>query len=1010
MKMEDKLNCETEQVLGQLIASIDYDIFKFLKLKDLFNVRNVFSKNIQQMFVDQKISRTLRNRYTNNKRELKRLKIEITNFIDYNNPDDSVRINLIFNNKEIKNLSCDDLHLFYRQFKSEIDKVEVVSVTNPEPSSTNRVFGFKTQFLDTIRSIKYGDLAKHSDSYIHIMEIIDDSMNVFDNFLLLDASEDISTYKLIDVLKNLTPILWLKPEFIKSFVEKHLKHEFNMNYIKIYVYEYENSIEYSLEIVNDSNDTSFEFICNSSITCLIAALADIGQFVRRISILLKINNSQIEDDILPVIMSAIELECFHLENIEILIRETHEVSLFLKLNKTYPFLNHIIFLNNISKDDYDFFKNSDLEDVLCFWTFNSNKSNKEALADKLSPVIRNKCEEMKNNFEHIYIELIDLDCFYYNGSMDCIVMNLKFGTEELNDMTIDEFHLLYKNCEDFVERLEVRPLEVIDEKFCGIIKCIKYGKCDLKSLVTKLDIIDDEMKMFDYFLIDGMLKYCSFDEKMNVLEAFAPYMWMKPGFLENFLYKHIQHYAKGLIHILIYRNEYNEIHYSLIFETKFESNRYIHFEDKVEHLIAAFLDIGHHFKTIKILCKDFQFDYSDCLWSDHVMLFVMQLFQLICPNIEKLKIEKYIDHMECQLLETELQLDKLLDTFSFLHNINFVNNKFAALENSSSRVSKLLHDDIRKTLTMPQFESVLKQPLEKLYILAKYNHIYSWDFVQNITFDDSITPSSPRLDKLKGIYIYGGKKNDLCIGELFLGLFKINGNVLSLDFVKIKNYTFKEYNVPKDIKIELKSIALHNCQFSETADGDGVNNILKIFQNVHRDEIKNTEISKKMLECFGNISEISFSDSSFLTDDRILEIYKTCTNFKVRANHFSYTENVFNNKFFFTLQKWSVINCAITDLFVYNIIFMQMKDKNRECLSELKLPELYLNSPFCSESMMEIINEFASLIAWDAVFITDNYSGDKVLVIEQKEDLVENFIKLPLPIYHVDWRKNEAVL
>lgn len=510
-----------------------------------------------------------------------------------------------------------------------------------------------------------------------------------------------------------------------------------------------------------------------------------------------------------------------------------------------------------------------------------NDSSSDEILEKLKKL----CEQ-KFAYKTILLRLMNV--INEKTSSDVACLHVKWGGDYiLYSINIDEFHLFYSIVQENIEWVKLMQSDGLkdslssntifgfNEELINTIREIKYKRFTRRqlSIIDKLKFNDANFQIFQYFLIDGIFKFNTLDEVINVLKAFVPIMWLKLDFFGNFLDKHVLHASELFETICLKAFEGEMLRFEFHNLTEFRFDNLLFAE-----LMGIFEGTGCYMKQIKliILNDSFFIDIDE-------LAILMKLINLKCYNLELLEISVYGD-------SDGFTRNNLIKKFKFLHNLEFDVNIFAMnkKQDTSQELEfvlmekndvyyeiKLTKEWMIQSLTESHIKEILSRPLRTLTLLTNYRKIPNWRFIRYINFESNIIPLS--ILQILRIYKKPNETRQSCIGELFTALYYIN-NQLALDTLRIEEYTFEEFHVPINNDIKVGRLCLDKCKFGDNAD---INNALKIFKKTEILQLRETQISFLLYRYFSYLRQITFFYCDYLNDDKLVEIYDSCPRVKV---------------------------------------------------------------------------------------------------------------------------------
>lgn len=543
-------------------------------------------------------------------------------------------------------------------------------------------------------------------------------------------------------------------------------------------------------------------------------------------------------------------------------------------------------ISNLEPNVFKYFKFSDkFNFFISFDTFpNSN-------------LLELKSNKLHSDLEHIQIYLVKVKKPKNSNGLKLKIkqnmnstfeVNIKFGEETIYNMKYENISQFYSICGVYIKHVQVRyesNIEFgstnhcfgINSELIDILNCIKQDvrNCCPNIITIESVLNQDEMKIFEYFLIDGLLKFNTMNEVFTVLTAFAPAMWLETSFFKIFIGKHVTNVTNifETIHITFYE--------SYLFQ--FATNDLVNFRLnnlQFTELQTIFETIGCNVKNLKLSSID-----NYCIKENSNQ--ILNLIKNECIKLETFEISLYVKNSKKSYL---LQTD-LLGEYQFLNQINLKITKTQKLltpntpqeldsmivwENYRDNKLTLACEWMRDIVTCSHIEEILKQQIGRITLASSYTQIKNWKFIRKIQCNEQL----PLLRTLRKLNIEGNfKANEPCIGELFSNLYHLN-NKLSLKFLSVSSYTFEEYN-PRTIdgKIKLRDLCLKSCTFGDNANDF---NALNIFESVVILQLHNTTLPSKLFQSYQNLFEIQFVDCESINDDRIIQIYETCEGVSVR--------------------------------------------------------------------------------------------------------------------------------
>lgn len=499
--------------------------------------------------------------------------------------------------------------------------------------------------------------------------------------------------------------------------------------------------------------------------------------------------------------------------------------------------------------------------------------------------------------------------------------------------------------------------------------------------------IERHFSIFDYFLIDGLLKCCSEEEISKVLIAFIEVPRVQSNFFGNFIFKHIPRCAEIFknVEIIVYSDVNNySCRCSNSNNFQFDFLNFIKLSTVIE-------GCGDYIQHLNI--RIYNGKYSDKNNDD-----LMEFIDKNCKNLKYFVISIHNSSVKWLTIKTR---ESFVKKYHFMNNvINFeVNNLFDSpqpydipdleellLNRNKMHNLVLTSERIVENLTPLHVVEILKEPFYSITFSSNYNKIQNWKFLRQSEYKISLNP------KVREINVLGDpNKSQMCLGNMLMELYHLN-NKFALQKLTISFYTFEEFKVPDYVTLQTFELKLENCQFG---DNSMTNNALRTIKHVFHLNFNNTAMPMRMFRLFQDLNMISFTNCDYLNDDRIIQIYDLCTQITV-----NYRILFFSVYFilFYILQTWSIESCPITDQFFYHILSTKINaGAHRQCVANLNLPVLILkNLHLCSDRVLQICN-FGVMTRfekakWDVVVIGDQFSSGSMIVLEENLNWIHGLI------------------
>lgn len=194
----------------------------------------------------------------------------------------------------------------------------------------------------------------------------------------------------------------------------------------------------------------------------------------------------------------------------------------------------------------------------------------------------------------------------------------------------------------------------------------------------------------------------------------------------------------------------------------------------------------------------------------------------------------------------------------------------------------LTTNDAIHNITPLKIKEILLSPLtEHLTLSTHYSKIPNWKFIRDLKFDfkDSSFKSNLRKITIEG----NPSKQQMCIGDLLLGLNPLFSRLLDLRDLSISSYTFGEFKATDCDQLRVNELKLIECTFN---DNYLTNNVLQVIKNVSIVSLIKTTMPLQMIPLFLDLIWIKFNNCDFLNDDRLIEIFDVCPKVKVNKSTF----------------------------------------------------------------------------------------------------------------------------
>lgn len=332
------ININGEPTADQLIRILQLNNFKYLTFSDVFHLYMALRCNSKLFESSSEIIQYQLHRKSE-KIKVNNILLETTAVLNHKTPFNIPFINVKIADEQINNLNIDDFHFLYQFFRNNIESVKVQESHDLKLLSTNYSFGFNDDVINTLREIKCRRDGRGNVSIIDNMHFNNWNNNtqIFDYFLIDGVLNFIAMDDIVNVLKAFVVIMWLKQDFLKHFLHKHILHA-NEIFQTIRL----KAIEGEMFRFEFHNLTHFRFD-NLLFPELIGVFEGTGCYMKHLKLIILNDSLYIDVEEISVIMELIEVECPNLELLEISIYGESDGFNRNGLIKKYSFLRNIDF-------------------------------------------------------------------------------------------------------------------------------------------------------------------------------------------------------------------------------------------------------------------------------------------------------------------------------------------------------------------------------------------------------------------------------------------------------------------------------------------------------------------------------------------------------------------------------------------------------------------------------------------------------------------------------------------
>lgn len=191
----------------------------------------------------------------------------------------------------------------------------------------------------------------------------------------------------------------------------------------------------------------------------------------------------------------------------------------------------------------------------------------------------------------------------------------------------------------------------------------------------------------------------------------------------------------------------------------------------------------------------------------------------------------------------------------------------------------LTTDEAIDNLTPLKMKEILLSPfIERLKLTTHYSKIPDWKFIRNLELDNSTSITS----NLREFTIEGNPlKQQMCIGDLLLGLSHLFYQPLDLRELTISSYNFMEFIIEDIVQLQLRvhELKLKDCKFNNNSTNSSA---LQMIKHVSIVNLQNTKMPFKMMTLFSDLIWIKFNNCNYLNDDQLIQVFDICP--KVQVN------------------------------------------------------------------------------------------------------------------------------